>query len=58
MPTLPRGDLAADPTLLRTIAQRNQVDLGDFGRLPCAGIYTDVLKPGWIGLGDRIRIGD
>jgi uncharacterized protein YcbX len=58
MATLARGDLAAAPKLLRTIAQHNLVDLGDFGRLPCAGIYADVLKSGRIGLGDRIRIAD
>jgi uncharacterized protein YcbX len=58
MPTLAQGDLAADPKLLRTIAQHNLVNLGDYGRLPCAGIYADVLKPGRIGLGDRIRILD
>ena len=56
--TLARGDLAAAPKLLRTIAQHNLVDLGDFGRLPCAGVYADVLKPGWIGLGDTVQIAD
>jgi uncharacterized protein YcbX len=58
MPTLARGELAAAPKLLRTIAEHNSVDLGDFGRLPCAGVYADVLKPGRVGLGDRVRIAD
>jgi hypothetical protein len=58
IPTLARIDLAAEPKLLRTIAQHNLVDLGDFGRLPCAGVYADVLKPGRVGLGDRVRIAD
>jgi uncharacterized protein YcbX len=58
MPNLARGDLAAAPKLLRTIAHHNLVDLGEFGRLPCVGVYADVLKPGWIRLGDRVRIAD
>jgi len=56
--TLAHGDLAAAPELLRTIAQHNLVDLGDFGRLPCAGVYADVLKSGRVGLGDPVRIAD
>jgi len=56
--TLAHGDLAAAPKLLRTIAQHNLVDLGDLGRLPCAGVYADVLKSGRVGLGDPVRIAD
>jgi len=58
MPTLARSDLAAEPKLIRMIAAHNLVDLGDFGRLPCVGVYADVVKPGRIKLGDRIRIAD
>ena len=58
MPTLARGNLPAEPKLLRTIAQHNQVDLGEFGHLPCAGIYADVVKPGRTRQGDQIRIAD
>jgi len=35
---LPLFDLTHDPGILRTIAQYNMQDLGDFGTLPCAGV--------------------
>jgi len=35
---LPLFDLPHDPGILRTIAQHNIQDLGDFGTLPCAGV--------------------
>ena len=40
---------------LRTIAKGNRVDLGDFGKLPCAGVYAEVVKPGVVRRGDTIR---
>jgi len=52
---LPQGDLPHDPGILRTIAQHNTQDLGDFGALPCAGVYADVLKPGTIRRGDAVH---
>jgi hypothetical protein len=42
MTTLPRVDLPLDPAALRTVAQLNKLNLGDFGDLPCAGVYADV----------------
>ena len=56
--TLPQGDLPYDPGILRTIAQHNRRDLGDFGRLPCAGVYADVVKPGTIRRGDAVHCVD
>ena len=53
--TLPQGDLPHDPGILRTIAQHNRRDLGDFGKLPCAGVYADVVKAGMIRCGDPVR---
>src|SRR5262249_21728904 len=38
---LPQADLPHDPGILRTVAQHNMRDLGDFGTLPCAGVYAD-----------------
>jgi class 3 adenylate cyclase/uncharacterized protein YcbX len=52
---LPQADLPHDPGILRTIAQHNMQDLGDFGTLPCAGVYADVLKPGTIRRGDAVH---
>lgn len=56
--TLPQVDLLHDPGILRTIAQHNRRDLGDFGKLPCAGVYADVVKPGTIRRGDAVRCVD
>jgi MOSC domain-containing protein len=49
---LPQPDLPHDPGILRTVAQHNMRDLGDFGTLPRAGVYADVVKPGTIRRGD------
>lgn len=56
VPTLPLEDLPHDPSILRSVAELNSVDLGDFGTLPCLGIYADVIQPGRIRQGDAIRI--
>jgi uncharacterized protein YcbX len=52
---LPQADLPHDPGILRTVAQQNMRDLGDFGTLPCAGVYADVVKPGTIRRGDAVQ---
>lgn len=56
MTTLPRAGLPADPGILRTIAETNRLDLGDYGRLPCAGVYADIVKPGSIRCGDTVQV--
>lgn len=56
--TLPQDDLPRDPRILRTIAEHNTQDLGDFGRLPCLGVYADVVRPGAIRRGDVVRYVD
>jgi hypothetical protein len=53
--TLPQNELPHDSGILRTIAQNNRVDLGDFGKLPCAGVYADIVKTGNIRPGDIVR---
>jgi len=58
MTTLPRADLPHDPRILRTLADQNRLDLGDFGHLPCAGVYADVVRPGNIRRGDPVQLGD
>lgn len=47
MTTLPQGDLPADPGILRTAAQHNQVNVG---------VYATVLAGGTIRRGDAIRV--
>lgn len=59
MTTLPRrGDLPLDPGILRTAARLNMQDLGDFGSLPCVGVYADVVTPGRIRRGETVRVVD
>lgn len=58
MTTLPRADLPLDPRILRTIAEQNRLDLGDFGHLPCVGVYADIVQPGTLRRGDRVQLGD
>jgi hypothetical protein len=58
MTTLPQADLPHDPRILRTLVDQNRLDLGDFGHLPCAGVYADVVQPGSIRRGDRLQVGD
>ncbi len=56
VPTLPRTDLPLDSGILKTVADLNTVNLGDFGDLPCVGVYADVIRPGRIGRGDGVRV--
>ena len=56
--TLPQGDLPQDPGILRTVAQQNLLDLGEFGRSACLGVYADVVKPGVVRRGDTVRVLD
>lgn len=56
--TLAQDDLPRDPGILRAIAEHNMCDLGDFGTLPCAGVYADVVRAGRIQCGDTLRFLD
>ena len=58
MTTLPRADLPHDPGILRAAVQHNRLDRGEYGRLPCVGVYADVVKPGRIRRGDSVRLRD
>jgi len=53
--TLAQDDLPRDPGILRAIAEQNMCDLGDFGNLPCAGVYAEVIHAGKIQCGDTLR---
>ena len=39
------------------IAEQNKLDLGDFGHLPCVGVYPAVVQPGSLRRGDRVQLG-
>ena len=53
--TMPQPDLPREGGFLRAIAKQNTIDLGDYGSLPCAGAYADVIQGGHIKAGDVIR---
>ena len=55
LPTLEHGALPRAPHALRTPAADNRIEVPGFGMLPCAGVYAEVLTPGPIRLGDRVR---
>jgi len=56
--TLAQDDLPRDPGILRAIAEQNMCDLGDFGHLPCAGVYADVIRAGTVQCGDTLQFLD
>jgi uncharacterized protein len=58
VPTLQHGPAAGvDKSALRVVAEHNRVPAFD-GRdpEPCAGVYAQVLRPGRIGVADRVRL--
>jgi len=57
VPTLAHGMTAGvDKSALRVVAEHNRVPAFD-GRAaePCAGVYAQVLRPGWIRVSDGVR---
>jgi len=46
---------AIDGPLLGTLARSYRTDVGDLGRAACFGVYADVLRPGRVEVGQRIR---
>ena len=56
MTTLAQGDLPKDPGILRTAAQHNRIDVLDFGRHACVGVYALVAAGGTIRRGDRVAV--
>jgi uncharacterized protein YcbX len=57
MTTLAQGDLPQDPTLLRTVAAANRLEIGGIGTWACAGVYGDAGAPGTVRLGDTVSVG-
>jgi uncharacterized protein YcbX len=56
--TAEQPGLNKDAGLLRTIGKLNTQDLGDFGVLPCIGVYAEVVQPGLVKKGDAVRVLD
>jgi hypothetical protein len=57
MTTLAQEDLPRDPSLLRTVAAANRLEIGDLGTWACAGVYGDAAAPGIVSVGDAVRVG-
>jgi uncharacterized protein len=56
VPTLPHGDIAADPDILRVLSKNNRIPVEGFGVLPSAGVYAKVLTGGTVHAGDPVQI--
>lgn len=57
VPTLEHGAMARSPQSVRYPLEHNRVEAGDFGVLPCAGLYAEVVTIGTVSEGDAVRIG-
>jgi len=56
IPTLAHGDLPRDPDALRVLTHHNRVPaLPGRPPEPCAGVYAQVVRGGWVREGDVIR---
>jgi len=56
VPTRASEELPADPALLKTLARRHMVDLGEYGRGACLGAYADVRAEGALAIGERLEV--
>ena len=56
VPTLEHGDLPRAPHAVRTLMTSNRVEVPEFGLLPCAGCYVEVLQPGVVRVGDTVSV--
>lgn len=56
MTTLAQSGLPDDPSLLRTVAEENRLQIGG-GRWACAGVYGDAAGAGTVRVGDRVTVG-
>lgn len=56
VPTLAHGGLPRRTDAVRTLLEHNRIPLPGSGPAPCLGAYAQVLNPGTISLGDRVRV--
>jgi len=57
MTTLAQEDLPRDTDILRTLARHNRIQIGELGRLPCAGVYAEVAAEGTVRTGESVELG-
>ena len=58
MTTLAQGDLPKDTEVMRALTMHNRVEIPGVGRLPCAGVYAAVAKPGRLSVGDPVVLAE
>lgn len=56
MTTLAQDDLPLDIGILRTMVRHNTIQIGELGKLPCAGVYTEVAASGTVEIGDPVLL--
>ena len=56
MTTLAQGDLPKDSDILRALAQHNRIQVADYAKYACLGVYAIVEAPGTIRTGDTLML--
>lgn len=56
MTTLAQGDLPKDSDILRALAQHNRIQVGDYAKYACLGVYAVVEAAGTIRKGDTVTL--
>ena len=54
VPSLAQQDAGADPGVLKSLAKHYRMQVSDFGRAACFGVYAEVVEPGHIVMGDPV----
>lgn len=54
VPSLGQAGSGADPGVLKTLARHYRVQVSDFGRAACFGVYAEVVRPGTVSTGDVV----
>nr|WP_090344519.1 MOSC N-terminal beta barrel domain-containing protein [Mycolicibacterium malmesburyense]CRL76092.1 MOSC domain-containing protein [Mycolicibacterium malmesburyense] len=57
VPTLKHGDIERLPDAVRYLLDHNRVEVPGAGKLPCAGVYAEVLTAGAVSTGDEAKVG-
>ena len=56
MTTLAQEELPQDSNVLKTLAQHNKIQVADYGKYACAGVYAVVSAPGIMRLLDPVTV--
>jgi uncharacterized protein YcbX len=56
MTTLAQEELPQDTGILRTLVRHNRIQIGEYGRFPCAGVFAVVQASGAVRIGDRVSL--